>query len=64
MFLARVVPLISLFISGAWAQVDMAQCNTGHEWVRTDLRFFKHKRQGDVTAQHSNGFLCAVLVES
>ena len=33
MFLIKVVPLISLFVSGVWAQLDMAQCKAGYEWV-------------------------------
>jgi len=36
-FLLRVIPL---FVSGVWAQFDMAQCLTGWEWVRSDIRFF------------------------
>jgi len=44
MFLAKVIPLVSLFISGAWAQFDMAKCGTGYEWVRTDAR--RYDRSG------------------
>ena len=29
------LPLVSLLVSGAWAQVsEMAQCSAGYEWVR------------------------------
>jgi len=34
MFLSTVIPLASLFVSGVWAQFEMAQCKTGFEWNR------------------------------
>jgi len=37
MFLAKVVPLVFLSVSGVWAQFDMAQCQTGFEWNRNSL---------------------------
>ena len=41
MFLGRIVPLVSLFVSGIWAQSDsVAQCEPGYEWVRADLSSF------------------------
>ena len=33
MFLAKVVPLVFLSVSGVWAQFEMAQCQTGYDWV-------------------------------
>jgi len=56
MFLAKVVPLVSLFVSGVWAQLDQAQCATGFEWVCIKSGF-SNMNQEDVTAQCS-GFLC------
>ena len=56
MFLAKVVPLVSLLVSGVWAQTDQAQCATGFEWVCIKSAF-SNMNQGDVTAQCS-GFLC------
>jgi len=37
MFLAKLVPLASLFVSGVWAQLDMAECKTGYDWNRNSL---------------------------
>lgn len=37
MFLVKLLPLVSLFISRAWAQLEMAQCVAGFGWVCADL---------------------------
>jgi len=37
MFLSKVIPLAAIFVSGAWAQFDMAQCPTGFDWNKNSL---------------------------
>ena len=54
MFLKKVVPLVFLFVSGVWAQLEMAQCPANYEWVCVESDI----SQEDVTPQCSDGFLC------
>jgi hypothetical protein len=37
MLVSRVVPLVVIFVSGAWAQFDMAQCPSGFDWNKNSL---------------------------
>jgi len=37
MFLTKVVPLVSLFVSGVWAQLDTAQCTPDFAWNQNSL---------------------------
>lgn len=37
MSLLKVIPLFAFFVSGAWAQFDMAQCASGSEWNKNSL---------------------------
>ena len=48
-FLSKVVPLASLFASGVWAQLDMAECKPGWEWVRSLLGFWADVRVNTAT---------------
>jgi hypothetical protein len=47
MFISKVAPLAAIFISGVWAQFDMAQCNPGFDWVRAYLPSFFFRRRYD-----------------
>ena len=40
-FLSKAILFSLLFVSGAWAFIDMAKCRPGWEWVRSNLRFFR-----------------------
>lgn len=60
MFLAKVVPLVFLSVSGVWAQFEMAQCQTGYDWVC--LQFgSSDTAQSGVTAQCSDHFPCGPI---
>jgi hypothetical protein len=37
MLLSKVLPLVAVFASGAWAQFDMAQCASGFDWNKNSL---------------------------
>jgi hypothetical protein len=37
MLLSKVIPLAVVFVSGAWAQFDMAQCAAGNDWNKNSL---------------------------
>jgi len=52
MFIAKIVPLVS----GVRVQAEMAQCQTGYDWVRVQSGS-SDKGQSGVTAQRSDRFL-------
>ena len=41
LILSMAVSLALLFVCGAWAQSDMANCRPGWEWVRSGIRSFR-----------------------
>jgi len=56
MFLAEVVLLSFLLVSGVRAQSEMAQCMSGYDWVRVQSGS-SNVSQGGVTAQCSGRLL-------
>ena len=46
----KVVAFVSLFASGVWAQLNVAQCGAGYDWVRADA-WLSDTSQENVTPQ-------------